>query len=224
MSFIEARVAVAMALDEGQCGGSYVDACILISSVISGIAAMLWPGRNIDYKRFVELWVQYADPILEPNMISIPLLCGYLREKGNFDTANRLEAERPGMFGIGGACRVVTGSDVDFSEADVQNICPQLSLYDIRTYSYPAIFYREVRSSLVHEYNIGPRAHALPMTSRETNVSYVNQLDSSVLSRLPRRRIHYHMPWLAQVVRSLAEKSTKHFGQTIPNPANWWLS
>lgn len=224
MSFIEARVAVAMALDEGQCGGSYIDACILISSIVSGIAAKLWPGKGIDYKRFVELWVQYTDPDLAPTMISIPLLSRDLREKGNFDAANKIEAARPGMFGAGGACRVVTGIDVDFSEAEVQSICPQISLRDIRTYSYPAIFYREVRSSLVHEYNIGPSAHALPMTNRDTNVSYVNQLDSTVPSRLPRRRIHYHMPWLALVVRSLAEKSINHFDQTISKPASWWLS
>lgn len=224
MNFIEARLAVAIALDQGQCGGSYVDACILVSSVVSGIAARLWPGKHIDYKRFVETWVRYADPSQGPHLISIPLLSRHLREERKFDAANKLEAARPGMFGVAGSCRVVTGDDVDFPDAEVQRICPQISLHEIRTYSYPAIFYRDVRSSLVHECNIGPSAHFLPMTSREASVSYVNQLDTATPTRFPRRRIHFHMPWLVNLVRSIAGKAIVHFDQSLSIPASWWLS
>src|SRR5512138_640924 len=74
VDFVERKIVVAQALDRGECGGSYAEACIIMASVISGIASDLWPGKGLDRKRFVELWARYADPALSPNLISVPLL------------------------------------------------------------------------------------------------------------------------------------------------------
>ena len=48
MKIIQHRSNVAKALTRGECGSNYYDACILISSIISIIAADLCPGRGID--------------------------------------------------------------------------------------------------------------------------------------------------------------------------------
>jgi len=61
---VERKLKVAEALAEGQCGGSYADGCILLSCIISGIAADLWSGKGIDPKRFIEVWARYADESL----------------------------------------------------------------------------------------------------------------------------------------------------------------
>jgi hypothetical protein len=41
LDYVEGRISTALALSEGQCRGSYSDACILLPAIISGIAAEL---------------------------------------------------------------------------------------------------------------------------------------------------------------------------------------
>lgn len=52
--FVERPLAVAAALEQGACGGSYAEACVLVSSLISAVASFVWPGQRMDRKRFVE--------------------------------------------------------------------------------------------------------------------------------------------------------------------------
>jgi hypothetical protein len=59
LNFARRKLDVAKALNEGKCGGSYGDACIITGAVLSAIAATLWPDR-IDGVRFVELWACFG--------------------------------------------------------------------------------------------------------------------------------------------------------------------
>jgi len=99
-------------LDQGQCNGSYPDACVLLSALISGIAADLWPGEGFDRRRFVELWARFADPKLQPTRISVPLLRRSFQDAGRLADVTALEEARPEMFGLGNSCLVLVGDNV----------------------------------------------------------------------------------------------------------------
>lgn len=223
LDVIERKVQVAQALAQGDCGGSYSDACLLLSGMISGIAADLWPGEGIDKKRFVEVWVQYADQSLSPLLVSTPLLVGRLRQDGRTREAQSIEALRPHTFGPGYQTRVVTSVEVDLPEGGILAACPQLTLKEVRAYAYPTVFYQHVRSTLVHEYHLGDAATTWPMTGREATVSYANVMDWKHSSK-QYRQIHYHISWLIEVVRSVAAGSDPPLKSApLAHPNRWWL-
>jgi len=223
LNLVERKLGVVQALAKGECGGSYSDACILTSGIVSGIAADLWPGEGIDKKRFVEVWARHADPAVSPSLISTPLLVDRLRRDGRVREAATIEALRPLAFGPGYQTRVVTSADVDMLEHEIRAVCPQLVPSNVRAYSYPAVFYRHVRSALVHEYHLGDEATTWPMIERETSVSYANIVDWKDQSR-QFRQIHYHIPWLLEVVRSIAASTqTVLESAPLPHPSPWWI-
>ena len=229
MDVVERKLKVAEALAEGQCGGSYSDGCILLSSMVSGIAADLWPGKRFDKKRFIEVWARYADELLSPLLISTPLLVGKLRRDKRLREPEMIEALRPQALGPGYEDLVVTSADVDMSEHEVLAQCPQLTLGEVRAHSYPAVFYQHVRSTLVHEYHLGDSAAIWSMTAREARVSYINVADWSDESDdydelVEYRQIHDHIPWLVKLVRSIAIRSGWPLTSApLPRPSSWWI-
>ena len=46
---------IALCLANGECGGSYGEAVLILCAVLSALAADIWPGKGIDQMRFVEL-------------------------------------------------------------------------------------------------------------------------------------------------------------------------
>ena len=62
--WVDQKAHLAEQLAQGECGGGYGDAIIVLSSVISGIAAALWPGERIDRQRFAQVWWTYCDRTL----------------------------------------------------------------------------------------------------------------------------------------------------------------
>ncbi len=223
--FVERKIGTALMLDKGECNGSYSDACVLLSSLLSGIAAELWPGKGIDRCRFVELWARFADPKLQPALISVPLLRRHFHETGRSDDASILEATRPEMFDLGNGCLILLGSQVDMTEGDVLALPLPAASKKLRSFSYPAIFYSHVRSSLTHEYKLSDDAASHYMTRQKANVSYVNRSDPEA-SELSRRLIHFHMVWLAEVARSIASNVAGHVDnyEILPRPKQWWVN
>jgi hypothetical protein len=67
------KLAVAKGLNEGLINGSYVEAVLISCGLLSGIASEIWPGENIDRKRFIELLVKYDNSNLA-SRISLPLI------------------------------------------------------------------------------------------------------------------------------------------------------
>jgi hypothetical protein len=215
---VDARLAVAEKLGNGASGGDYSDSCTLIAALISGIAADLWPGEGKDKNRFVEVWSRYASSAIDPNMISVPLLRRWLTENGHTVESARLAKARPQVFGGGYDSRVITSAESDMTEAEVQGHCPSLTLKQIRNWSYPVVFYAHVRSPLVHEAHLGDRAAGTPMTEREeVAVSYVNRSGT--------RRLHFHLPWLIEVARSIAHAADPSVNaRPLPDPPVWWAT
>jgi hypothetical protein len=52
--WVRVRISLAKRLNPGGCGGSYGDAMLVLSALLSGRAADLWPGKGKDRRRFVE--------------------------------------------------------------------------------------------------------------------------------------------------------------------------
>jgi hypothetical protein len=153
LNFVQRKVSVAEALNNGNCGGSYSDACIIVGAAMSGIAAELWPGERVDRVRFVELWVRFGQDVPDACHISVPLLVDYLRQKQRLAEAETLERAHPQMYGLGHETRIVLGHEIDRPDHELAPLCRNLTLSDLRWFSYPAVFYREIRSGLVHEYS-----------------------------------------------------------------------
>ncbi len=223
--FVERKIATAVMLNDGECNGSYSDGCVLLSALISGIAAELWPGNDrIDRVRFVELWAGYCDKQLRPAFISVPFLRQFLRRSGRAKEAKILEGARPKMFGLGHSTLVLRGVDVDMREAELVKLPIGLTVKQLREHSYPAIFYKHVRSNLAHEYKLSDDAASHFATRLEADVSYVNRHDPDEPD-LSRRLIHFHMGWLASITRSIVSNVADLVEnyQTLPRPSKWWL-
>ncbi|MCG8093847.1 MAG: hypothetical protein JAZ17_09510 [Candidatus Thiodiazotropha endolucinida] len=212
----EKKIALALELERGQCNGSYAEAVIILCSVISAIAADIWPGEGLDRKRFVELLTEYSDESLHLKRVSIPLLISYLRKNGSTKEIEILTKRfMPSCHTL-----VITGDDVDKYEQEIFSVCPKLVLKTVRANSYANILYKEVRCGYVHQYTTGDRAESWPMSSKNEHgyVSYVNRAD------LPDRLIYFDTNWLVKVIHSIVNKLDDKINE-INNKSfnNWWL-
>lgn len=215
--FVNEKLEVASALAAGKCGGTYVDAAIIVAALLSGIASEVWPGLRNDRQRFIELWATFGEP--ETLRVSVPLLTQTLRLTGSIPEAEAIEAMHADEFFWPGSARVLVGNDVDLAESDIQAVCTKLTHRELRRHSYPALFYSQVRCASVHEYEIGEEASARAMTSHEAAVSYLNRIEPE--SMTTRRLIHFHMPWLIDFVGDVAARVD---GASAPaRPTTWWI-
>lgn len=217
--WIEGRIALSERLAAGECGGSSAEAILILSSVISGIAADLWPGTRIDRHRFVELWAHYSHPQLCASLISIPLLIHELDRTKQHALSDRLRANNPEMFMPRGLpdTRVVTGEDVDIFDDEVLRLVPQLPLAQIRQWSYPNVFYVHFRSGYVHEYQVGTHADAIIMSDTRSHITYGNFLPA------PHRRINFATGWVASVARSIVDRVEPDWNRRpLSLPSKWW--
>jgi hypothetical protein len=219
-NWLFAKVDLASRLANGECGGSYGDAVLVLSSIVSGIAAELWPGEGIDRKRFVEVWARYSTPELNPNKISLPLLVDTLRKRGETSVAERVRLLREDCISSIPAFDtiVVTGDRVDVSEVELLRVAPELTLADVRAQTYGSIFYRHFRSSYVHEYKAGTHGDEVVMSRTRGDITYSNWVSP------PYRRINFSAVWLAEIVRSIcANAAQEYWDGEKPRPNAWWL-
>jgi hypothetical protein len=201
--------------------GNDLEACMLISSAISGMAAALWPGDGGDRRRFVEVWTRFADPDLLACRVSLPLLVQALRAQGRHEHADSVMVPRASLFGLGQSTRVVTGDDIDLREHEILAATRLVSPTELRKYSYPSVFYTHYRSALVHEYGLGKAAAIWSMTRRPSGVSYVNRLIDDEIER----HINFDISWLSELVRSIARNSAPLAEMSsAPRPSSWWIS
>ncbi|MEW8070929.1 MAG: hypothetical protein AB2826_10945 [Candidatus Thiodiazotropha sp.] len=205
---------IALRLHNGECGGSYGESVIILCAVISALSADVWPGRNIDRVRFVELLKKFASSELAVDKISTPLLIAKLQGDNKINECDKL---KKGLLNVDYSL-VVTGNDVDKYENEILKACDSLSLKEIREQSYANILYTEIRSGYAHEYRPGKRADSWPMTREETTISYINWADR------PNRNIHFHVQWLSNVALSVA-KAIDEIDNKIPLeiPNKWWV-
>jgi hypothetical protein len=219
--FLGGKTDLARSLARRECGGRYEDAILVISSIISAFAALIWPRperewrcpekehakllrRFPDSKRFIEFWATYADPAQGSMRIAVPLLAEYLYEFEKTEALGGLKRLRPEELRHfpeeldGNVC---TGDTADASEAEVLHACPQLTIKEVRKWSYPAVFYREVRSGFVHELSPTQFASHIKAGKSGAGVTYRNDAGR------PYRRIHFDVEWLCRIVERMAERA-----------------
>ena len=213
--WVGGKQALAARLQSGEAGGGYSEAVLILSAVISALAAEAWPGEDkIDRKRFNEILAKHTPANLNATCISVPLLIGSLRKSGNIADANKA-AEALVCYDD---TRVLTGSDVDRSEDEIRALLPQLDLLRIRKCSYANLLYEEVRSPYVHGYRPGKRADSHPMTSRDADVSYTNWMDN------PDRSIHFHGDWISLLALPIAQAlDASEKNLPFSRPIKWWI-
>jgi hypothetical protein len=218
-NWLMGRVELAARLSSGECGGSYGDAILILSALVSGIAAEIWPGERIDRKRFVEVWHRYSGAGLNANLVSLPLLVAALRNQKDFVTAEQVRSLRSDCISQGSRdSLVVTGERVDLPESDVIAAAPRLSLATIRNYTYGSVYYREFRSGYVHQYKTGTHAEEFIMSHTRGDITYSNQ------NRPPYRRINFSSTWLIEVARSICvAAASDYWDGEQPQPSSWWL-
>jgi hypothetical protein len=221
-TFLGGKTDLARRLAVGECGGTYDEAVLILSAVLSSLAATLWPGKGIDRRRFVEVWARYASEDVNAMRISVPLLAQHLHSAGDQSCIASLAALRPeGFRDFPGTFEllVVTGGDVDLSEVEVRRACPTLAVRTIRKFSYPRVFYENVRNGYVHEYGPTPFASRYPGgKSLAPIVTYLNSASP------PFRKIHFNIEWLCAVVEAVAEAVFPYCcGKSAPQAPPWWL-
>ncbi len=208
------KVELALRLNAGECGGSYAEAVIILCSVLSGIAADVWPGRNQDRKRFVELLIKYTAASFDCQKVSVPLLVGAIRNCGYIPLSNQIKSDLMPF----GETRVITSSDVDKTIDELRVAYPEIDTATLKKNSYSCVLYEEIRSGYVHEYKPGERSDSWAMTRQDSSISYINRIDK------PDRLIYFNVSWLVSLVREVVDTLSK----TDPLPtfnaySLWWL-
>lgn len=216
--WVKGKVHIALSFEAGAVDRpGYGEATLIICGVLSAIASELWPGKAKDQARFVELLACHTPPELRAKTISVPLLEAWLREQRRDAEAQAIRK----MFLPSMDTRVIQGEDVDVDENALLEVCPTLSLPDIRACSYAALLYSELRSGYAHEYQPGKKATSWSMSSRpNATVSYANQIDSE--TGKTERLIHFSVAWMGSLAIE-AERRTRTL-HPDPNFKDWWFS
>ena len=216
LAWMNGKTSLARHLADGECGGAYAEAVIILVAAISAIAADSWPGAGIDRKRFVQLLIDSGDPRFQASRISVPLLLGNCRDSGQAVEEHTLRSR----FMDYPSSQVLSGSHVDQNELTILTVCPALSRPNVRRFSYANLFYTEVRSTLVHEYRFGRKADPVTMLEDEAPdaVSYGNWWGEKD------RHIHFPIEWVCGVASSVAGNVDMNASNTpLPAPSKWWL-
>jgi hypothetical protein len=217
---VRERVDLAKRLNEGECGGSYAEAILILSALLSGIAADLWPGKGKDRKRFVQLWASHADPHLNPNHVGVPFLVDHLDAEGPPGLAEKVRSTRPGAFmpaGISDAL-VVTGAEVDQAETGLRALDQRLTPDLLREFSYGKLFYDHLRSGYTHEYHTTEHASPRAQATEPAPISYVNFASGR------NRRIYFDIEWVAELVESVSSSAVPLRRQApFQDPVPWWV-
>lgn len=219
--WVRERIALAKRLNVGECGGYYGDAMLILSDLLSGLAADLWPGKGKDRRRFVEAWSTLSSPQLNAGAISVPFLLDALEEEGSQDLADKVRATRPGALAPWDSL-VVTGERVDQAKDDLAALDPRLTSKVLRRFSYGSVFYEHVRSGYTHEYHTTESARPYRQIHEPAPVSYVNVLRQPDLRRT--RPIHFDVAWVAELIESVsASVVASNIDRSLPDPRPWWV-
>ena len=196
------------------CGGSYVDAVLILCGVISGLAAQVWQGG--DRERFVEVLQEFGPK--DTTRISLPFLIRYLKKQQR--DAERVKVET--HFFDNPQCGSVDGDTVDKYEDEIIDVCESLSREELRAYSYANLLYKEIRSPYTHGYGAGSFVDSIPSQPYRA-VTYTNWV-AKPRSQETIWRIYFNPQWIGDVAVEVAktlDKSTKTSKPSSPN--GWWV-
>ena len=197
------------------------DAEILLSCAISGLAAVIWPGRDIDRARFVEFLIRFSRVEPPMTLISIPRLVAYRREAADLATAEQLKR----AFYPASNALVVTYRDIDRTEEGVSQVVPGVQRDEIRRASYASVIYRDLRSALVHEFQLSEHLSDSPMTMQQDVPSYWNELEGA--TGATDRLLYLPYGYVREVVSTSADAAFEMWqgadSWEQPKPPKWWV-
>lgn len=243
------------------------DAEIILCCAISALAATVWPGKGIDRKRYIQLLIEFTPPKFDVQKISVIHLVSSLQDKAQLDAANILISARfkselaylsksPMTYGYldgeplyaGTLSPIFDPAEVDLDEVEAFELIPKFEKSEIRRSSYASIIYSELRSGLVHEYELFPNLASRGWPGKEDQLCYINFLKlpkedavsdvakrcgiseeqaRNALSRTE-RRLYFPYSFIRNLIKETAEsvfvywESAEEF--TKPKPASWWIT
>lgn len=226
------------------------DAEVLLCCTLGGAAADTWPGVGKDRKRFIEFLVEYARDACPPmTYISIPLLRAKLAEPDSGSKSDspevaewKVEAvktlgDRIGDVLGGVGSRILTWTDVDDTDEAVgrwlsrhdSSLSPQETRRRVRSASYAAIIYQDLRCGLTHEFRWTGGLGRWSMDSN-TEPHYVNAVDARGVGTrrlcLPYEYIRHIAKHAVEAACSWWDKSEEFTRHGRPNrlePSCWWI-
>lgn len=186
-------------------GGTYADAVLILTAVLSACASRRWPGKHGDRKRFVELLVRYSTGY-RTEWVSVPALI-------NSDFID--EGETP--YGEPGeSCRIYCDDEIDLSFDDARRMYPHVPLKALVTHCYASLIYEWPRCGYAHEYVPHKNITHVPASRKQARVSYIGRFVGGEIKRM----VSFHLDYLV----SLA----KHHVSILPDgqcdaPSKWWI-
>jgi len=228
-SWADEKIKIAQAIESGCCGGGYDEGALIVCSSISAMAALAWPGKGIDKKRFIEILTKVANGGINHNplRISTPLLC---QEDESFKNILLLSNK---SFYLREAIDKDYSELIDFLSQKGIKI-DEAKEKTIRHNSYGFLVYNQVRCGFAHEYKIGQNATTFDQLRNIFNVnanevSYTQYIDRNNSSH---RRIHFPISWISCLSRNVAqwldEQRIKEGRQIFEKiyldpPSSWWI-
>ena len=224
------------------------DAMIILSCAISAFAAVLWPGRNIDRKRFVEFLFRYSPSNFHVDYIGVPSLVEGYRDNGEIDKALKVRT----LFPLDDVpeTTLLCGDDIDRTDRQLMLDLPdlQIELSTLRKYSYANRIYEDIRCGLIHEYQITRKYGSPIRSSNRIDVPcYVNRVipaEKAIIEQyanqegIPfseaaekiikhRRLIHFPYEFIRDLYNSTASNVFDFWNNSdtwiIDKPIRWWI-
>jgi hypothetical protein len=217
--FFQSKLEIARFLIHERGNEAEPDAEILLCCAFSGLAAILWPGRNIDKQRFVQLLVEFSTSKANLQLISTPVLASKLKDDEDVSTANELSKK----FYPHQPKEILNPRKVDQDESVVSEAFKSLGLKTIRRASYASIIYQDLRCALIHEYNNSP--YIMPLNMFDSDKPYYMNMtfdDGRV-----RHLLHIPFDYLADTLDSTTDALFTYWSESSewekPQPISWWI-
>ncbi|WP_309445303.1 hypothetical protein [Dyella sp.] len=185
----------------------YVTQVHVAGRILQAFAADIWPGRQENRLRFVQLLVDYTAPALGVRTISVPMLASYLGESGWLHEANNLNSR---WSGLSEEMRSL-GIDVDAGESELTSICPSVPRSILRKFSYANLLFDEIFRDGQDFLNGDLERMSMP----RAEVGYAYHPEKKV-------RVCFGVDWLLALVVS-AEELTRAV-DPFQRFDQWWLS
>jgi len=171
------------------------DAEIILCCTASALASTIWQRNHkdkIDRKRFVEFLVKFSTITPPVETISACILSEQLEHnkknveleiaiKKFFVSEFNYRGKSPFEYGESGSGlyagtlqSIIPPEKIDTSEIEIQRLLPSLSLKEIRNASYASVIYSDLRSGLIHEYEVTGDLSGFGWHDKIDNLSYMN--------------------------------------------------
>lgn len=184
---------------------AYADLVLILCSVISACAALRWPGRSVDRRRFIELLVNHGLDEHHAYWVSVPSLinAGLINES---DTPYR----------GGNSTRIFRGSEIDLPIETAISSYTTIPTGRLKSSSYATLIYEWLRCGYAHEYCPHESITHVPPSRHVARISYIGRIVNGNTIRMA----SFHLDYLID----LAEFHANNLPDApSPRPKEWWI-